>query len=321
MRKLFYIVLPVILISAGAWAVTKPDPPSPERTAMEETFAMARNGYRLGLVLSTISPHLRDDLKIDSGAVIEEVIPDSPAAKAGLKEGDIILKIDGTKIESDRDIRKTLREMENPKEMTLDVLRDGKPLTVRVTPEKREMNLIHHFGGPYLGVESEEIDQDLANYFQVQPNSGVLVTRVESDSPAMKGGLKSGDVITQINGKKVATPVELRDALKDVKEGESVSVTVLRHGKVQNVTVTPEKRQFPRLGEWKELKDLPNLPELRNFAESPEFRESMQDIRRQMEELKNQMKDLHLRKQDLDQFKQQMEKEMDQLRQELKKTD
>jgi S1-C subfamily serine protease len=224
-------------------------------------------------------------LKADSGVVIEDVLPDSAAEKAGLKDGDVIVSIDGNKVESERDIRRTLRDLENPKPLAIGILRDGKPLNISVTPEKREMSMFAHLGGNYIGVDLQELDADLAKYFQTEPGSGVLVARVEPNSPADKGGLKSGDVITQLNGKQVTTDEDLRAILNDAKEGENVSLTVLRHGKVQNVTVKPEKRSFdfPKLQELRELRELP---------ERPEFRQSMQELRREMEKLKDEMKQL-----------------------------
>jgi C-terminal processing protease CtpA/Prc len=298
-KNFWLIILSIAILGFGASrAFTNPDPPSrPERNAFAQAFAFAGDGYRLGVVLSEIKPHMKDDLKVDSGVVIKEVMPDSPAAKAGLKDGDIIVSIDGVKVESERDIRKTLRDLDNPNALAVEFLRDGKPLNISVTPEKRDMSMFAQLGGNYIGVDLQELDADLAKYFQTQPGAGVLVARVEPNSPAEKGGLKSGDVITQLNGKPVTRDEHLRAALNDAKEGENVSLTILRHGKVQNVTVKPEKRafDFPKLqelGEIGELGQLGALRELRELPKTPEFRESMQDLRREMQKLKDEMKEL-----------------------------
>ena len=293
MKKFWLIILTIAILGFGASrAFTNPDPPSgPEREAFAQAFAFAGTGYRLGVVLSEIKPHSRDDLKADSGVVIEDVLPDSAAEKAGLKDGDVIVSIDGNKVESEQDIRRTLRDLENPKPLAIGILRDGKPLNISVTPEKREMSVFSHLGGNYIGVDLQELDADLAKYFQTGPGAGVLVARVEPNSPADKGGLKSGDVITQLNGKQVTTDEDLRGALNDAKEGENVSLTILRHGKVQNITVKPEKRAFD-FPKFKELGELGKLRELRELPERPEFRESMQELRREMEKLKEEMKQL-----------------------------
>ncbi len=305
MKKFWFIIVSVIVVALGAGqAFTDPDrPPRAERRPMDEVFALAGQGYRLGVILSEIGPHQRNDLKVDSGVVVEEVFSNSPAEKAGLKDGDIIVSIDGKNVESERDIRKMLRDLDAPKEMTLDVLRDGKSLKIQVTPEKRDLRMLARMGGNYIGIELQELDADLSKYFQTEPDAGMLVARVEPDSPAEKGGLKSGDVITEINGAKVTSQKDLRKALNDIKEGESASLTILRHGKSQKISVKPEQRSFhiPRMENLRELRDLDelgdlpeirNLPELRDLPNRPEFRESMQELKREMEKLKEEVEEL-----------------------------
>jgi membrane-associated protease RseP (regulator of RpoE activity) len=302
MKKFSLILFVAIVVALGAgWAYTNPDPPPrPERRAMERVFAFGGGGYRLGVVLSEINPHLRDDLKVDSGVLVDEVLSDSPAEKAGLKDGDIIVRMDGKSVDSERDIRETLRDLEDSKPVTVDVVRNGKAMQLTVTPEKREHTLLGNFGKNYIGVDLQEMDSDLAGYFQAQPDSGILVARVEPNTPAEKAGLKSGDVITEINGQKVRTQKDLRKGLDDVKEGESATLTVLRRGKSQKISVQPEARQFhmpnmESLGELRELKnlgELGNLEELRNLRDRPEFRESMRELRHEMEQLKQEMEEL-----------------------------
>ena len=292
------MVLLIALALGATWAFTDPDRPGKaERKAYADAFAFAGSGYRLGVVLSEISPHLRDDLKIDSGVMIDEVVSDSPAEKAGLKDGDIIVGIDGKKVESERDIRRALRNMQEPGQVAIEIVRDGKPMTLQVKPEKNEINIMTRFGRNHIGVDVRELDADLAKYFQTAPDSGLLITRVNPDSPADRAGLKSGDVITSFEGKKIRSDEDLREAIDDVKEGQTGTISVLRHGKQQKFSVTPEAGSFrsfevPELGELKELRHLRDLPELRNLPNNPEFRESMQGLRRELQELKNEMEDL-----------------------------
>jgi S1-C subfamily serine protease len=299
MKKIWLIILPVLVVTLFATlAYTKPEPPDrPERRAMDEVFALAGSGYRLGVVLSEISPHLRDDLKITSGVMVESVIPDSAAEKAGLKEGDIILKLDGKEVDSQGDIRRTLRDLKDAKPITVDVLRDGKPVEITITPEKRTMELMRGFGQrTYIGIDLQELDADLSGYFQTKPGSGVLVTRVEPDSPAYQAGMKSGDVITEFNGKRITSADDLRDAVNNVEEGSSVNVSILRHGKEQKMVVKPEKQEMRHFKDMKEMQ-LPKLEGLSELTDTPEFRHSLDGLKDEMENLK---------------------KEMDQLREEMK---
>ena len=85
--------------------------------------------------------------------------------------------------------------------------------------------------------------------------------------------------------------------MNDVKEGENASLTILRQGKSQKISVQPENRQFhmpelESLGELRELKNLEGLRELRNLPERPEFRESMRELQREMETLRKEMDEL-----------------------------
>jgi C-terminal processing protease CtpA/Prc len=285
---------------------------------MDEVFALAGSGYRLGVVLSEISPHLRDDLKIKSGVMVESVIPDSAAEKAGLKEGDIILKLDGKEVDSQSDIRRSLRDLKDPKPVTVDVLRDGKPVQITITPEKRKMELMGAFGQrTYLGVDLQELDADLSGYFQTKPGSGVLVTRVEPDSPALQAGLKSGDIITEFNGKKITSADDLQYAMDDVEEGSSVNVSVLRHGKEQKMIVKPEKQEMRHFRDLKEMQ-LPKLQGLSELPDTPEFRNSLDGLKEEMENMKKEMDDLHLQKEDMQKLKEEIEREMSKFREEMK---
>jgi serine protease Do len=147
--------------------------------------------------------------------------------------------------------------------------------------------------GNYLGVDLQEMNPDLASYFGTDPKSGVLVTRIEDDSPAEKAGLRSGDVITGFNGKKVASPNDLRDALDDLKDGQEAKLTVLRHGKQQQIVAHPEKRSMSDLPALRELRNLPEMGELReqlrDLPDRPEVRESMRELREQLDSLKDQI--------------------------------
>jgi S1-C subfamily serine protease len=291
MKKFSLLILPVLVVMLFATlAYTKPEPPDrPERGAMDEVFALAGSGYRLGVVLSEISPHLRDDLKIKSGVMVESVIPDSAAEKAGIKNGDIILKLDGKVVDSQGDIRRTLRDLKDAKPITADVLRDGKPVQISVTPEKRKMELMGSFGQrTYIGVDLQELDADLSGYFQTKPGSGVLITRVEPDSPAQQAGLKSGDIITEFNGKKITSADDLRNAVDDVEEGASVNVSVLRHGREQKVIVKPVKQEMRHFKDMMEIQ-LPKLEGLSELPDTPEFRHSIDGLKDEMENLKKEM--------------------------------
>jgi membrane-associated protease RseP (regulator of RpoE activity) len=155
------------------------------------------------------------------------------------------------------------------------------------------MHMLHGFGGRYLGVDLQDLDSDLASYFKIDPKAGVLITRVERDSPAAKAGLRSGDIVTQFNGKKTASQEDLRDALNDLKEGEDAKLTVLRHGKEEQIVAHPEERGMNGFRELERLSDNPEMgqlrEQLRDLPERPEVQRSMEELRRQMHDLRSQI--------------------------------
>lgn len=307
MKKAFLFGLPMaVLLLIGGSAYSKPVPESPDRIQKHwESFP--RSGFRLGVVLS-------DDNGDAKGVAIEKIIPDSPADKAGLQKGDVIERIDGEKIQSSRDVREMLRNLEDSKDLQVEVLRDGKPLTVTVTPEKREFPSFRMMGGRYLGVNLQNLDPDLAGYFQVDPNEGVLVTRIEADSPADKAGIHSGDIITHINGNKVDSA---EDVSRMISEGDSetVEISVLRHGTEHKLIAKPEKREFfDRGASMPEMRDLPRM------LESPEFKSEMENLRNELLDLKDQFQGFRQEELDKmrDEIQNQLKQEMEKLRSELK---
>src|SRR3972149_10057908 len=166
MRKLFFIGLPVLaLLVVVAVARTEPNEDRDFNRKLREAWVISDGGYRLGVILSKVKPSQQEKWKIDSGVVVDEVLPDSAAEEAGIQKGDIILRVDGNEVSDASDLRKILKNMEEPKKLTIELLRDGKTLTLIATPEKDDFTFIRGVSRNYLGVELQELDADLAPYF------------------------------------------------------------------------------------------------------------------------------------------------------------
>lgn len=310
MKKLLVLLPILLLVLIAGVAFSRPEPAESTPNYPQRRFweSFPRSGIRLGVVLADDEPGSRK-----GGVRVERVVPDSPADQAGLKDGDVILRLDGERVSSPRDVREYLKGMDEPKEMQVEIERDGKPLTIQVTPEKRDVMRMAFGGGVYLGVNLQELDKDLASYFQVDPNAGVLVTRVEPNSPAEKAGLRSGDVLTHVNGEKIGTPSDVVNKLDDVNEGDSLEITILRHGSEKKLTAQPEKRE----GFMGEMPDMPEIH--RMLRDNPEFQQGMDDLHKQMDQLREEMQ---MRKDDLrkmkDEIQDEVHRQMEQLRKELK---
>jgi serine protease Do len=222
------------------------------------------DGSWLGVETSEVTQQKAKDLKLpaERGAVIGKVLPDSPAAKAGLKQNDVITEINGQRVEGTAQFRRMIREIPAGREVQLTVWRDARSQTITATLGKSEarrgsgmMNGPSTFffrvpnipempevaglgdwnnfavmpGRSRLGISAEDLQGDFGSYFGAPDGEGVLVREVFPDSPAAKAGLKAGDVITSVGGERIRTASELREKLGSGKDAKSLSLGVLRN--------------------------------------------------------------------------------------------
>src|SRR5262249_38745568 len=96
---------------------------------------------------------------------------------------------------------------------------------------------------PTIGVSAEDISGQLGQYFGAPDGEGILITEVESGTPAEKAGVKAGDVVVKGAGERVRNLGEMRDRLRDKREEKTVAITVLRKGSEQSLTLEPQKQQ------------------------------------------------------------------------------
>ncbi|MDP8997464.1 MAG: PDZ domain-containing protein, partial [Pseudomonadota bacterium] len=173
----------------------------------------------LGVQIQPVSADIADSLGLSGtkGALVADFTAKSPALKAGIKSGDVIVKVDDANVDTDRDLAKLIGAIAPGKEVKLSVIRDGKPETVSVTlgtlpVEKVAMNATtdtppavnegHALAG--LGL-------------QVGPatdGKGVKVTKIDPKSNAADIGIKEGDVILKIQGQDVTDQASVESALK-----------------------------------------------------------------------------------------------------------
>ncbi len=230
----------------------------------DSALAAKQRGW-LGVAIQEMTPSLQEDLNAGDhwGLVITEVMDDSPAERAGLREEDIILKYDGKPVTRFDELARLVRRTRPGTEVTLVTLRDGKQMEIRVKIGKRPRRGSNVFlwrgpgktieirgGHPRLGVRVHELDKYLASYFDVDAYEGVLVLEVMEDSPAEEAGIKAGDVILRIDDEKVHDADELCEILADYDEGDEVTLEIVRHGKRQRLTVTLEGKRFFNSFSW-----------------------------------------------------------------------
>jgi membrane-associated protease RseP (regulator of RpoE activity) len=216
-------------------------------------------------------------LKSDSGVEITMVDNDAPAGKAGLKEHDVILKFNGSEVESVEALRRMIKETPPGRVANLTISRDGSEQNVPVTlgdrakvmaigphiawapeppepPQPRVVIPPIHIempdmpaiaGVPYsgrAGMVIESLTPQLGEYFGVKNGEGALVRSVEKGSPAAAAGLRAGDVILKIDQQKVSDRSDVRNLLRN-KTGK-VPVVILRDKKEQTLTLAlPDRSQ------------------------------------------------------------------------------
>ncbi|MCA9743609.1 MAG: PDZ domain-containing protein [Deferribacteres bacterium] len=210
----------------------------------------------IGVSVQELTPSLRDAMQLGSrtGLLINDVVADSPADEAGLRQEDVLLEFNGEKVERVKRLSSLVRNTEPNTDVEVKIFREGEEKTVTLTVARmkpRSAN-VYSFGKgdnvftlrnrPMLGVRVAELNEDLAPYFKVDSPHGVLVLQVEKDSPAEKAGLKAGDVILKIDGEKVRDYEELTDILSYYEDGEEVNLDFVRQGKNNKVAVTLDEQ-------------------------------------------------------------------------------
>lgn len=195
--------------------------------------------------------------KGDDGVKITDVTKESGAEKAGLKKDDIITKVGDKSVKEPADLIKAIGAYKPNDKVDITYKRNGKESKTSVVlgenksrtfnynfdrnfnfqmpegaiPPMRDFNFNFN-RKPKIGLQIQDVEE----------GKGVTVKDVDADSPASKAGMKDGDVITQVNGKDVAGVDELREAIRDVKEGETVKLNFKRNGKNQTAEIKIPKR-------------------------------------------------------------------------------
>ncbi|WP_243041088.1 DegQ family serine endoprotease [Dyella sedimenti] len=218
----------------------------PIDVAMSVVKQIKEKGYvsrgQLGVMVQPISDDIAKAFKLDggSGAVVTQVTKGSPAEKAGLHAGDVILAFNGQSINSSVDLPPLVGQTPPGSKATLQILRDGKKqdVTVTVGEMPRDRNAVlassdadqpaGHAGSAALGLTVQDLDSDTREQLGLKAGEGVAIGNV-TGAVAARAGLQPGDVILMVNQKKVGSAAAFREATKDAKPGDTVLLLV-RHG-------------------------------------------------------------------------------------------
>ena len=212
------------------------------------------------------------DLQPGQGVLVTDVADDSPADLVDLEGGDVILALDGTSIKSPGHFNRMIGKKKPGDTIGLQVIHDGKKKKLKVRLGSREgdeeglesldqwppLSWFAAYDRPHMGILPQDLNEDLASYFGVDPQGGILIADVEEGGPAHQAGLKPGDILTRIEQEKVGSSREVRDIFLDYGPGDEVEVAVIRSGKTMQMRVTlkesPLQDKLEALKEfWREL--------------------------------------------------------------------
>lgn len=199
-------------------------------------------GY-LGVSLQKIDAKLATVFNLDKseGALVAEVVKDSPADKAGLKSGDVVLKINGKLVENVGSLRSTIALMKPEEKITLTVMRDKKPLEVAVSVGAHpESELAFSDIQNQLGILVQDLTPELAQQLGLDRDNGVIIKNVDPNSPAQEAGLRRGQVILSVNQKPVNTTEEFFAVMKEAANQKHVLLQVKAGQVVRYITLDLE---------------------------------------------------------------------------------
>jgi serine protease Do len=201
----------------------------------------------MGVNIQDVSSGLAEkfDVKEHSGAIVSNVNADSPADKAGIKDGDVIVEFDGKPVLDSRHLKLQVAQTAPGKEVPVKISRNGKEKDVTVTlkefPADKELAKNTHgdnsSGDPTDGITVDELNAAARQQFNIPKHvNGALITDVDPDSAGAQAGLQAGDVILEINRKPVKSSEDAVAMTENLKD-DSVLLRVWSHGGARYVVL------------------------------------------------------------------------------------
>jgi serine protease Do len=359
-------ILPVFAAVASGGQLCSQEPFSEAFGYSSEDFG---GGSYLGVDTRDVTSDRLADLKLkeEHGVEVTLVDQDAPAGKAGVKEHDVILSLNGNQVESVEQLRRMIHEIPPGRLVTLGISRGGQPVTlktqladrkkafamgglgksfnftmpaipaipampampsVNATPFVPEMDMpvsivvVH--SSARSGLMVENLTPQLGDFFGAKNGKGVLVRSVEKGSRAEQAGFRAGDVIVKVNGESISDSGDFTHAMHG-RKSSTVTVSIIREKKEQNITLTVPERNQSELLDTDETLEEPDVdaetvidlsevqsemarvrPEIERAVREvqrvrPDIEEATQELREHQEELKQEMREVERELQDREQ--------------------
>jgi serine protease Do len=189
----------------------------------------------LGVVIQKVTPELAAGfgLKGPEGALVSDLVEDSPAARAGIRRGDVIISFDGKPIRDMEQLPKVVAETETGKRVKVGLIREGKHTDLDVTiaeakEEPKEVQAMETETEKYFGLVVHDITPDLVRHLRLKDRKGVIVTAIQQGSPAEDADIRAGDIVKEINRKPVMGVGDFKEILRQARPAEGVVMLVKR---------------------------------------------------------------------------------------------
>jgi serine protease Do len=199
----------------------------------------------LGVSIQPITLELSKQFgtKDEKGALIGDVVEGSPAEKAGIQAGDIIVEFDGKAVMDPTSLRNSVAVSSPGKAVTLKILRDGKTITVNATVAEQPdlaQNALGTVDNQLKGIQVQNLTPELRKRMELPVRvTGVVVSDIHEDSPA-EGILVRGDIIMQINRRNIKNVKDYETILSNIKASQGVMILIYRNGSAIYVTLSPK---------------------------------------------------------------------------------
>ena len=199
----------------------------------------------LGVSIQEVTPELAQSfgIKEKQGALVAEVFKGSPAERAGIEQGDVIVEFDGKQIKESKDLPQAVAATPIGKSVTIKLSRNGQVISKDLKVgemEEKTTEVAKAPTGKKLGIGVQNITPDIAQALGLKDATGVVVTQVEAGSPAENAGIQKGDVIHEVDRKPVKDVRGLMDQIAKAKDKESILLLVQRGGNRLFAAVTPK---------------------------------------------------------------------------------
>lgn len=294
----FILILSAASVSGVAQQIPVPNDSRAPRVFLQ---SITEGGY-LGIQMQEVTGEnfARFGLREVRGVAVEKVSENSPAAQAGLRANDVIVRINGEEITGARKLTRLISEIAPDHQVRLTILRGGSEREITATLGKRDLSklgggfnlenlpsfpdfprepfapnaplrgiapnaLVTRLqSGRLIGVGVSALTKQLGEYFGIADGKGLLINNVRENSPAAKAGLKAGDVIVEIDGKQIGESAQMFRSINEKKDGD-VSLTIIRDRNRQTMRVMPEASKSETLNFNEHFERFPGSSEFPRF--------------------------------------------------------